>query len=62
MITPLYTNVDSKTGKLKGLFVNRGRLPLEYQDSGMHLTPPGEEQIVEGVIMYSEGEDPLLKQ
>ena len=35
--------------------VNRGRIPYEYKDSGMHLTPPNKEAEVEGVIFYSEG-------
>lgn len=37
--------------------VNRGRIPYEYRDSRMHWTPPTEEQEVEGVIFYDEGED-----
>ena len=57
VITPLYTSVDRKTGDLYGILVNRGRIPFEYKDSKMHLTPPNEEQEVEGVIFYSEGED-----
>ena len=37
-----------------GLFVNRGRIPMEYETSQMHHTPANEEQSVEGVLMYSE--------
>ena len=36
IITPLYTGIDQKTGNLLGIMVNRGRIPLEYKDSGMH--------------------------
>ena len=61
-ITPLYTKVDKKTGDLHGIIVNRGRLPFEYRDSKMHHTPPNVEQEVEGVLMYSEGEDQFTKE
>ena len=37
--------------------VNRGRIPYEYRDSRMHWTPTAEEQTVEGVLFYDEGED-----
>ena len=57
VLTPLYTKVDKKTGDLHGIIVNRGRIPYEYKDSKMHHTPPNVEQEVEGVLMYSEGED-----
>jgi cytochrome oxidase assembly protein ShyY1 len=52
VITPLYTDV--RNGKLQGLFVNRGRIPIEYQHLKMHLTPPNEVTEVEGILMYSE--------
>lgn len=55
IITPLYTKVDQKGG-LNGLFVNRGRIPMDLKDSNMHLTPPNEHTEVEGVLMYSEAE------
>ena len=61
VITPLYTRVDRKTGDMHGLFINRGRIPYEYRDSQMHLTPANEEQEVEGVLFYTEGEDVLTK-
>ena len=35
--------------------VNRGRIPLDYKDSGMHYTQSKEETQVEGIIFYSEG-------
>ena len=37
--------------------VNRGRIPYEYKDSGMHYgsCPQGTETEVEGIIFYSEG-------
>ena len=37
--------------------VNRGRIPYEYRDSGMHYQscPPGTETEIEGIIFYSEG-------
>ncbi len=38
IITPLYTSIDDKTGNLQGILVNRGRIPYEYKDSGMHHT------------------------
>jgi cytochrome oxidase assembly protein ShyY1 len=38
IITPLYTSIDEKTGNLQGILVNRGRIPYEYKDSGMHHT------------------------
>jgi len=57
VLTPLYTKVDKKTGDLHGLMVNRGRIPYEYRDSRMHWTPTAEEQTVEGVLFYDEGED-----
>lgn len=46
---------------MHGIFVNRGRIPYEYRDSNMHLTPLNEEQEVEGVLFYSEGEDQFTK-
>lgn len=55
IITPLYTSIDEKSGNLQGILVNRGRIPYEYKDSGMHLTPSNKEAEVEGVIFYSEG-------
>lgn len=61
VITPLYTRVEKKTGDLHGIIVNRGRIPFEYKDSKMHLTPPNQEQEVEGVLFYSEGEDQYTK-
>lgn len=30
VITPLYTSVDPVNAKLKGIFVNRGRIPLDF--------------------------------
>ena len=58
VITPLYTDVDAKTGHLQGLLVNRGRIPLEYRDSKIHHnTAQNEISKVEGVIFYSEGRD-----
>ena len=33
VITPLYTSVDPRTGALKGIFVNRGRISFEHQHS-----------------------------
>ena len=54
VITPLYTSVDPRTGSLKVIFVNRGRISFEHQHSRMHLTPPNEEQVVEGILMYTE--------
>ena len=41
--------------------INRGRLPYEYRDSGMHWTPSTEEQVVEGVLFYDEGVDQYNK-
>jgi len=35
--------------------VNRGRLPYEYKDSKMHLTPPNQIEEVIGVLFSSEG-------
>ena len=35
--------------------VNRGRIPFDYRNSKMHLTPPNEEQTVEAIIFYTEG-------
>ena len=57
IITPLYTKVDQKSGALSGILVNRGRIPVEYKESKMHLTPPNQEHEVEGVLMYSEHDD-----
>jgi cytochrome oxidase assembly protein ShyY1 len=57
IITPMYTKVDQKSGDFQGLFVNRGRIPDEYRYSRMHLTPPNEEQEIEGVLMYSERDE-----
>ena len=59
IITPLFTGIDPKSGQLQGLLVNRGRIPYDYKDSGMHLTPENEEQTIEGIIFYSEGEDKI---
>ena len=39
VVTPLFTSIDEKTGNLKGMMVNRGRLPIEYKDLKLHLTP-----------------------
>ena len=61
VITPLYTSVDPKTGALKGIFVNRGRISFEHKYSKMHLTPPNEEQEVEGILMYTEHEEKAEK-
>jgi cytochrome oxidase assembly protein ShyY1 len=54
IITPLYTGID-KQGRLTGILVNRGRIPFEYKESKLHLTEPGKETVVEGVIFMSEG-------
>lgn len=43
IITPMFTGIDSATGQLQGLLVNRGRIPYDYKDSGMHHTPENEE-------------------
>ena len=43
ILTPLYMNVDKKTGNLNGMMVNRGRIPYEYRDSKMHWTSSSEE-------------------
>ena len=40
ILAPLYTRVDPQSGELKGIMVNRGRIPLEYEFSKMHLSPP----------------------
>ena len=56
IITPMYTKVDPKNGQLQGIFVNRGRIPIDYKDSKMHLTPPNLEETVEGILMFSESE------
>lgn len=53
--------VDKKTGGLHGLMINRGRIPYEYRESRMHWTPTTEEQEVEGVLFYDEGEDKYNK-
>jgi hypothetical protein len=39
----MFTGIDSATGQLQGLLVNRGRIPYDYKDSGMHHTPENEE-------------------
>lgn len=57
ILTPLYMHVDKKSGNLNGMMINRGRIPYEYRDSKMHWTPTTEEQEVEGVLFYDEGED-----
>ena len=57
ILTPLYMHVDKQTGDLYGMMVNRGRIPYEYRDLKMHWTPSQEEQEVEGVLFYDEGED-----
>lgn len=49
--------MDHKTSGFKGIFVNRGRIPVEYKESKMHLTAPNEEQAIEGVLMYSERDE-----
>lgn len=54
IITPFYTKVDPKNGDLHGIFVNRGRIPIDYKNSKMHLTPPNIEECIEGILMYSE--------
>ena len=54
VLTPFYTGVD-KQGELQGIIVNRGRIPFDYRNSKMHLTPPNEEQVVEALIFYTEG-------
>ena len=54
VLTPFYTGVD-KQGQLQGIIVNRGRIPFDYRNSKMHLTPPNEEQVVEALIFYTEG-------
>ena len=61
VITPLYERVDKQSGDLHGIFINRGRIPYEYKDSGMHLTPPNETIAVEGVLLESEGFDKMHK-
>lgn len=33
IVTPMYTKVDKQTGNLKGILVNRGRIPLDLQFS-----------------------------
>jgi cytochrome oxidase assembly protein ShyY1 len=53
VVTPLYTKVNLKNGELSGMFVNRGRIPIEFRDSKMHHTGK-EEQVIEGVLMCSE--------
>lgn len=58
VVTPLFTSVDEKTGNLNGIMVNRGRLPIEYKDLKLHLTPPNEEVEVTGVLFKSE--EPLV--
>ena len=56
VITPMYTSVDSKTGSLTGIFVNRGRIPLNYKESKIHHNTGKSEVVeVEGVLFYSEG-------
>lgn len=35
--------------------MNRGRLPYEYKDSKMHLTPEDEKVEITGILFYSEG-------
>ena len=55
ILAPLYTGVDDKTGKLKGIMVNRGRIPVDYKDSKLHYAPNNQEVEVEGVIFYDEG-------
>jgi cytochrome oxidase assembly protein ShyY1 len=57
VVCPLFTGVDEESGNLQGILVNRGRLPYEYKDLDLHHTDPGKEVTVEGVIMYSEGQD-----
>jgi len=61
VITPLYTSVDAKTAALSGIFVNRGRISFEHKHSKMHLTPPNQESIVEGILMYSEHEEKAVQ-
>ena len=43
------------------MMVNRGRIPYDYRDSKMHWTAPNQEQTVEGVLFYDEGEDQYNK-
>ena len=38
-MAPLYTGVDDETGNLKGIMVNRGRIPFDYKDSKLHFAP-----------------------
>ena len=56
ILAPLYTGVDDKTGKLKGVMINRGRIPVDYKDSKLHYAPTNQEVEVEGVIFYDEGQ------
>jgi cytochrome oxidase assembly protein ShyY1 len=60
VITPLYEKVDKSTGDLTGIFINRGRIPVEYKDSKMHLTPANELSDVEGCLFESEGFDQFV--
>ena len=55
IIAPLYTGVNNDTGKLKGIMVNRGRIPFEYKTSKLHYAPTNEEIDIEGVLFYNEG-------
>ena len=54
IITPMFTSVDKKTGQMSGIFVNRGRIPMEYKDYNMHQNTGKGSVEVEGVLMYSE--------
>ena len=56
ILAPLYTGVDDKTGKLKGIMVNRGRIPVDYKDSKLHFAPTNKEIDIEGVVFYDEGQ------
>ena len=60
VITPFHTEVNAKTGGLQGIFVNRGRIPIEYKDSKIHHnTSPNVIMEIEGVLNISEGADRL---
>ena len=55
VVTPLFMNINDRTGHLEGILVNRGRLPLDYKDMTLHHTPAGQKEEVVGLIFYSEG-------
>ena len=54
-MAPLYTGVDDASGNLKGIMINRGRIPFDYKESKLHYAPANQEVEVEGVIFYDEG-------